>query len=368
MKNRINIRAMAAIVVMLAVNFKVDAQVGGALNRARNAAQGAAEQVTGTSGQQQQSSTTQSANEQQSTTTTGSTVLPAAPARAQQQPWAIGHTLSSHQSAATVQATFADGVLTIKGAGKTVDFVITMRLDERPWAAHVKEIKSVVAEEGVTHLPAFAFYGCENLTSVSLPSTLEYIGGSAFFGCKSLTSITLPKSLDNFATGMVPDGKGSEYMTGLFGQCTALTEIKVADGNTKYKAVDGVLYVHFSNRWRLAAYPAGRANATFTVPDQTPVILPGAFANATALKEITLPQSLGAINVGAFRGCTGLEKITLLQPTGAVSLGGAGRNEFEGVDMTKIKILVPAKILENYTTRADSNWRQWASQISAITN
>ena len=357
--NRQNIiRAMAAGAVILAVNFSAQAQVGGALQRARNAAQGAVEQATGASGQQ-------NAGEQQTTTAqpAAGVTLPAAPARAPQQPWAIGETRSSTAPATAVQATYANGVLTIKGAGRVQDFVITARDDNRPWAAHVKEITSVVAEEGVTHLPEFAFYGCENLTSVSLPGTLENIAGAAFFGCKSLVSITLPKSLDVFTTGTVPDGKGSVYMAGLFGQCTALTEIKVADGSAKYKSVDGVLYVFFSNRWRLAAYPAGRTNATFTVPDQTPVILPGAFANAASLKEITMPQSLGEILQAAFRGCTGLEKLTLLQPTGAVSLG---RDAFEGVDMTKIKILVPAKILENYTTRADSGWRTWASQISAI--
>ena len=345
---------MAAGAVILTVNFSVQAQVGGALNRARDAAKQATQ---GTSGQQQQQST------QEQPTTTGVT-LPSAPARAPQQPWAIGETRSSGQAHATaVQATYANGVLTIKGAGRVQDFIVSMRDDNRPWAAHVKEITSVVAEEGVTHLPEFAFYGCENLTSVSLPGTLINIAGAAFFGCKSLVSITLPKSLDVFTTGTVPDGKGSTYMAGLFGQCSALTEIKVADGNPKYKSVDGVLYFNFSTRWRLAAYPAGRTNATFTVPDQTPAIMPGAFSFCTALKEIVMPQSLNELMNVAFMGCSGLEKITLTQPTGAVKLG---RDVFEGVDMTKVKILVPAKILENYTTRADSDWTQWAGQISAI--
>lgn len=360
------IRAMAAIALMLAVSIQAGAQVGGALNRARNAVQSA----TGSSGNTNGATGTNSATEQATGTPTqtsnGGVVLPATAARAQQQPWAIGETRSSTAPATAVQATYANGILTIKGAGKVADFTVTMRDDNRPWAAHVKEITSVVAEEGVTHLPEFAFYGCENLTSVSLPSTLINIGGTAFFGCKSLATITLPKSLDVFSTGSAPDGKGSDFMVGLFGQCTALTEIKVADGNAKYKSVNGVLYVNFSTRWRLAAYPAGRTNATFTVPDQTPVILVGAFSFCTALKEITLPQSCGELQASVFWGCTALEKITLLQPTGAVAITGGGRtiNTFEGVDMTKIKILVPAKILENYTTRSDSNWRQWASQIS----
>jgi hypothetical protein len=340
---------MAAIALILTVSIHAEAQ--NALQRARQAVQSATQSNEGTD----------NAAGQQSG---GGVVLPAASSKAQQQPWAVGETRSSTAPATAVQATYADGVLTIKGAGKMQDFTITMRDDNRPWAAHAKEITTAVVEEGVIFLADFAFYGCENLTSVSLPGTLTNIGGAAFFGCRSLASITLPKNLDGFTTGEVPDGKGSTNMSGLFGQCTSLTEIRVADGNAKYKAVDGVLYVNFSTRWRLAAYPAGRTNATFAVPDQTPVILMGAFSYCTALKEITMPQSVGEIQMAAFWGCTALEKLTLLQPTGAVALGGAGRTVFEGVDMTKIKILVPAKILENYTTRADSNWRQWASQIS----
>ena len=37
-----------------------------------------------------------------------------------------------------------------------------------------------------------AFNGCSNLTSITLPSTLETIGASAFSNCSSLTSITIP--------------------------------------------------------------------------------------------------------------------------------------------------------------------------------
>jgi hypothetical protein len=361
-------RALAAGAVILTVNISVQAQLGGALNRAREAAsktvQGASEQAKQSAEDVKQAAsqtvneTTQAAEQSVNSATSQVT---AAAGVAPPQPWAIGETRSSTAPASAVQATYADGVLTIKGAGKTEDFNVTMHGDNRPWATYAKEITSVVAEEGVTHLPEFAFYGCENLTSVSLPGTLVNIAGCAFYGCRSLVSITLPQNLDVFSSGGAPDGKGSSVMVGLFGQCTALTEIKVADGNAKYKSVDGVLYFGIANRWRLAAYPAGRTDATFTVPDQTPVIMVGAFADNTALKEITLPQSCGEIQVGAFRGCTGLEKMTLLQPTGQVSARG---DALAGVDMTKVKIFVPAKILENYTTRADSDWKQWASQIS----
>jgi len=277
-------------------------------------------------------------------------------AAALKQPWSV-----DKDRKGTILATFVDGVLTFSGTGEMFNFQITMHKDERPWAPHIKEITTAVVEEGITELSRFAFYNCENLTSISLPTTLKNIGGAAFYGCKSLPSITLPASLTDFTTGQVPDGKGSTYSVGLFGQCMSLTEINVAAGNERYKSVDGILYFHISTRWRLAAYPAGRKAETFNVPDQTPVAFPGAFSDNVYLKNVVFPVSFGELQASCFRGCTALQSITFKQATGQVKLG---RDVFVGVDMANIKIFVPKKVLENYTTRADSDWKEWASRIT----
>ena len=236
------LRNVIAIAICLAATtFSAQAQLGGAIRNATNAARQAANR---SAGQAATNATTETATQAAGTagietpasqSASGSSARPAA-ARAKQQPWTV-----DKDEKGTIQATFADGVLTFKGAGEMFDFQITMRDDERPWAAHAKEITSAVVEEGITYLGRFAYYGCENLTSVSLPASLTNIGSAAFYGCKSLTTITLPKNLYEFSTGTVPDGKGSTNMVGLFGQCTALKEINVADGNEKYKSVNGVL-------------------------------------------------------------------------------------------------------------------------------
>jgi hypothetical protein len=346
MTNTNILRSVVAIAICLAVTtFGAQAQFGNALKKAAGAAKSEVKQTTPSTSGTVSSMETQTTGQSQ-----------ASAGGAKKQPWSV-----DKDEKGDIKATFVDGVLTFKGTGEMNDFQITMREDERPWAAHAKEITSAVVDEGIVYLGRFAFYGCENLTSVSLPATLKNIGSAAFFGCKSLTTVTLPKNLYEFSTGTVPDGKGSTNMVGLFGQCTSLTEIKVADGNEKYKSVNGVLYVYFSTKWRLAAYPAGRTNASFDVPEQTPVILLGAFADCLHLKNVVLPVTCGEIQNSGFWGCTALESITMKQATGAVRLGTF---VFEGVDMTKIKIKVPQKVLENYTTRADSDWKAWASQIS----
>ncbi|MDH6356998.1 leucine-rich repeat domain-containing protein [Parabacteroides sp. PF5-9] len=272
------------------------------------------------------------------------------------QPWSVGE-----NGTGSVQATFADGVLTISGTGRMKNFDVTMHSDNRPWGAHAKDITTVIVEEGVTRVSSPAFYRCENITSVSLPSTLTSIGGSAFYGCKSLPTITLPKSLTDFETGQIQTDQGTKERAGLFEQCTTLSEIKVEAGNAKYKAIDGILYEFFSNKWRLKAYPAGRSATKFTIPDNTPVIQTGAFASCQAIKEVILPASCGTIDEVAFKDCVNLQSLTMNQSSGVVSLS---RHAFQGVEMTKVKFIVPSKLLNDYKTRPDYEWRDWADQFT----
>ncbi len=74
-----------------------------------------------------------------------------------------------------------------------------------------------------------AFNGCSNLTSITLPSTLETIGASAFSNCSSLTSITLPSTLTSIGDSA-------------FSNCSSLTSITIPFvGATK----DGSENTHF---------------------------------------------------------------------------------------------------------------------------
>ena len=50
-------------------------------------------------------------------------------------------------------------------------------------------MEEYILDADITELPDFAFYNYTNLTSVTLPKTLESIGESAFEDCTSLTSI-----------------------------------------------------------------------------------------------------------------------------------------------------------------------------------
>ena len=53
------------------------------------------------------------------------------------------------------------------------------------------EVKDLIVPNTVTSVKAYAFYGCENLTTVLIPSTVTTIGVSAFKNCNNLISVTM---------------------------------------------------------------------------------------------------------------------------------------------------------------------------------
>ena len=80
--------------------------------------------------------------------------------------------------------------LTIRGTGAMYDYY---NLSGRPWNSYADEIRTVVIENGVTSIGAYAFAECQGLTSIEIPASVTSIGKCAFIGCQYLTSITFAK-------------------------------------------------------------------------------------------------------------------------------------------------------------------------------
>ena len=96
------------------------------------------------------------------------------------------------------------GVMTISGTGAMTNYSSA----SMPWYALKNEIKSVFINPGITSIGNYAFYGCTNLTSVTIPSTVTTIRPEAFENCTSLTSVTIPSSVTSI-------GIQAFYNTGL---------------------------------------------------------------------------------------------------------------------------------------------------------
>ena len=61
--------------------------------------------------------------------------------------------------------------------------------------ANADSLTNVTLPAGLTTIDKGVFYGCENLASITIPASVTTIGLEAFAFCKSLTSITIPANV-----------------------------------------------------------------------------------------------------------------------------------------------------------------------------
>ena len=92
----------------------------------------------------------------------------------------------------------------------------------------------------VNSIGDYAFLNCKNLTVVTIPNGVETIGNSVFSKCTNLSSVTIPANVNEIG-----------YCA--FSGCDSLISIEVAEGNQKYRSVDGVL---IDSIGMLITYPA----------------------------------------------------------------------------------------------------------------
>lgn len=142
-------------------------------------------------------------------------------------------------------------------------------------------IPSSVGLFSVTKIGDNAFYGCSNMTSITIPESITSIGLNAFQGCSSLTSI------------IIPDGVA--YICGnAFKDCGKLRSVTLGSGLTEIQ--DDAF--------------AGCTNlVSLDFPTSLRYIGERAFQNCSSLKSIYIPNSVQYILTTAFNGCSGLESI-----------------------------------------------------------
>ncbi len=181
-----------------------------------------------------------------------------------------------------------------------------------------RSIKKAIISDGITSIDDHAFFGYEELESVTLGKNIKSIGESAFDRCYSLRSINFPESLeriDNYAFVMTAleeiyiPAKLKSIGNGVFEYCMP-TKITVAAGNASYSSQDGVLYN--KNKTILLKYPGGNTRTSFTVPDGVKIIDALAFMHCYNLQSVIMPDSVVSIGEAVFcNGGKNLQSITL---------------------------------------------------------
>ena len=176
---------------------------------------------------------------------------------------------------------------------------------------------SLVIPSTVKHIDKSAFENCYNLTSVTLPSTLQSTGTYAFAYCSGISgSLSLPASLKSLSDGAF---YGCYNLTGTVTLPASLTQMgsycffesyniqafSVNTSNSRYSSADGILYSKLVDT--LLICPAGKAGHV-SLPETTRYIGSHAFYGCSKLTgTLTIPALTDYIAYYAFNGCTGLQ-------------------------------------------------------------
>ena len=183
------------------------------------------------------------------------------------------------------------GVLTISGTGKMKDY----SGEDSPFYQN-SNIKSVIIENGVTSIGNLAFSSCNSLIEVSLPSSIISLGVSAFSGCENLMSISIPANV-------------ADIQSIAFAGCKKLTSIEVDSNNENYSSINGVLFD--KNITELVCYPAGKNDASYTVPNTVKSFAYGSFYDCENLTSVIIPSGVTSIGGASFWNCKNLKSIVI---------------------------------------------------------
>ncbi len=193
-----------------------------------------------------------------------------------------------------------DGLLTISGEGAMYDYTSS----DFPWCDYKDSITSVVIEDGVTYIGAYAFYTCTVLTEVDIPETVTSIGDSAFRGCTLLSDVEIPetvtsigdyafRSCKSLPTIKIPYGVTSIGLS-VFSWCEALTSIDIPETVTSIGE---------------DAFRGCLALTTIRIPDGVTSIGNNVFRGCSALASIEIPDTLTSVGDYAFSSCTALTDV-----------------------------------------------------------
>ncbi len=162
-------------------------------------------------------------------------------------------------------------------------------------------LTSITLHAKTTVIRPYAFYNRDNLTSIDFSNcvNLTSIGSSAFYDCEGLTSITLPSSLTTIGSSAFYD---CSKLTSIdFSNCTNLTTI----GSNAFYNCDSLTSIDLSNCTKLTTIESY------------------AFIYCNNLTSIVIPASVTSIGTSAFYGCYALGVVYNLSSL-AITAGNTG--------------------------------------------
>jgi hypothetical protein len=186
------------------------------------------------------------------------------------------------------------------------------------------DIRSANVKEGTTCICSGAFACHLNLTFVTLPNTVKYIGGCAFASCRELKTVNIPAGAvigqgafmgcdvleesiyPTICIGDLEFRLFHENMTATVLHCSKeATSVIIPEEVTVGPAVFRVTSI---GRF---AFDTCKNLTSVAIPNSVTTIGQCAFVRCTTLPSITIPDSVTSIGAAAFWWCTSLESIDI---------------------------------------------------------
>ena len=172
----------------------------------------------------------------------------------------------------------------------------------------------------VTAIGSNAFYGCTQLTSVTVPNSVQDIGSQAFFGCSGLVDVTIPNSVTNIGRSVFSGCNGLQTLcvplalsgTAMVSDSGVPSTCTVLYGDA-WERVDGEAWSYVVSNGQ-ATVTAGPRNGIANIPSSlggflVTAIGDYAFYRCSSLTAVTIPDSVTKIGWAAFAACNNLTAV-----------------------------------------------------------
>lgn len=154
-------------------------------------------------------------------------------------------------------------------------------------------LQSISGLDNITELGVTCFANCASLKTIDLPEGLKRIESQAFKGCVELVAISIPNAVNSI---------GSEA----FQYCSSLSSAKLPTAISSFSK---------------GLFEGCSSLEVLEIPNSTTTIENNAFAGCTALKTLSIPSSIIVIGNDVFAGCSNLSYINFEESSSEIKVG-----------------------------------------------
>ena len=176
------------------------------------------------------------------------------------------------------------------------------------WIKYGQRFKTLILNDGITHIGARAFAGCDFTGELEIPESVTSIGFGAFSCCDFTGKLKIPQNVTYIGY------RAFEYCTGFTGELEIPEGVKGIWSSTfegctgftgKLKIPESVTEIESSAFYRCTGF-----TGELEIPEGVTSIGQYAFSGCTGFAgKVKIPESVTYIGVSAFKACSGIESV-----------------------------------------------------------